>query len=76
MQIDVVTLFPEMFQGPLSESLLKKAQEKGLLSFNLTNIRQFSTDKHKTADGTPYGGGPGMVMMVDVVAAAIDSLKQ
>jgi len=70
MQIDVLTLFPEMFQGPLNESLLKKAQAKGLLSFNTVNIRDFATDKHKTVDDSPYGGGSGMVMKVDVVVRA------
>ncbi|NQT30213.1 MAG: tRNA (guanosine(37)-N1)-methyltransferase TrmD [Candidatus Saganbacteria bacterium] len=71
MQVDVLTLFPEMFQGPLQISLLKKAQEKGLFSFNLVNIRDFAGDKHKTVDDTPYGGGPGMVMKVAPIVAAI-----
>ena len=71
MRIDVLTLFPEMFQGPLSESLLKKAQTKGLLSFNLVNLRDFTNDKHKTADDTAYGGGAGMVMKADVLSQAI-----
>src|SRR3989339_2061634 len=74
MHIDILTLFPEMFQGPISESLLKKAQEKGLLSINVVNLRDFTSDKHKTADDTPYGGGPGMVMKVDVVARALSSI--
>lgn len=71
MRFDILTLFPEMFQGPLNESLLKKARDKGLLSFNLVNIRDFTDDKHKTADDSPYGGGAGMVMKVDVVAKAL-----
>ena len=71
MKIDILTLFPEMFQGPLNESLLKKAQEKGLLSLKMVNIRDFTTDKHKTADDTPYGGGPGMVMKVEPIARAL-----
>ncbi|MFA6431179.1 MAG: tRNA (guanosine(37)-N1)-methyltransferase TrmD [Candidatus Margulisiibacteriota bacterium] len=75
MQIDILTLFPEMFKGPLSESLIKKACEKGLLSINLVNLRDFATDKHKTADDSPYGGGAGMVMKVDVISAAINKLK-
>ncbi|MFC1540466.1 tRNA (guanosine(37)-N1)-methyltransferase TrmD [Candidatus Margulisiibacteriota bacterium] len=74
MQIDILTLFPEMFQGPLSESLLKKAQDKGLFSLKTINIREFTADKHKTADDTPYGGGAGMVMKADVISAALDSL--
>ena len=71
MRIDILTLFPEMFQGPLSESLLKKAQEKGLLSLNTIDIRDFTTDKHKTADDTPYGGGAGMVMKVEPITKAL-----
>lgn len=73
MQIDILTLFPEMFQGPLSESLLKKAREKGLLSLNIVNIRDFTTDKHKTADDTPYGGGAGMVMKAEPIFKAVTS---
>jgi tRNA (guanine37-N1)-methyltransferase len=66
-----------MFQGPINESLLKKAQQKGLLSLEIVDIRAFTTDKHKTADDSPYGGGPGMVMKVDVVVRAIrESRKQ
>jgi len=76
MRVDIITLFPEMFQGPFSESLLKKAGEKGLLSINLVNIRDFTSDKHKTADDTPYGGGAGMVMKVPPIASALDSLKK
>ncbi len=60
-----------MFQGPLDESLLKKARDKGLLDINLVNIRDFADDKHKTADDSPYGGGAGMVMKVDVIAKAL-----
>src|SRR3989339_1034623 len=73
MHIDILTLFPEMFQGPISESLLKKAQDKGLLSFNLVNLRDFTTDKHKTADDSPYGGGAGMVLKPDLIARAIST---
>ncbi|MEA3493877.1 MAG: tRNA (guanosine(37)-N1)-methyltransferase TrmD [Candidatus Margulisiibacteriota bacterium] len=73
MRIDILTLFPEMFQGPMSESLLKKAQKKGLLSLKVVNIRDYASDKHKTVDDTPYGGGPGMVMKPDVLAKAISS---
>jgi tRNA (guanine37-N1)-methyltransferase len=76
MQIDILTLFPEMFQGPLSESLLKKAQHKGLLSLDLVNIRDFTSDKHKTADDTPYGGGAGMVMKADIISAALNSFRK
>jgi tRNA (guanine37-N1)-methyltransferase len=65
-----------MFQGPLSESLLKKAQEKGLLSLNIIDIRDFTADKHKTADDTPYGGGPGMVMKPDPIFKAVARNQQ
>lgn len=75
MRIDILTLFPEMFSGPLSQSLLKRAREKGLLKINLVNIRDFTTDKHKTADDTPYGGGPGMVMKAEPIYQAVESLK-
>jgi tRNA (guanine37-N1)-methyltransferase len=64
-----------MFQGPLSESLLKKAQEKKLLTIQVNNLRDFTTDKHKTADDTPYGGGAGMVMKADVIAAALSKVR-
>lgn len=75
MRIDILTLVPQMFQGPLSESLLKKAQEKGLLSLNIVNIRDFTADKHKTADDTPYGGGPGMVMKPGPIAKALSQFS-
>ena len=66
MQFDVLTLFPEMFE-PLNESIIGRAKEKGLININLINIRDFSKNKHKKVDDTPYGGGAGMVMMPDVV---------
>lgn len=63
MRIDVLTLFPEMFESPLGHSILKRAQDAGVVDIVLTNIRDFATDKHKKVDDKPYGGGPGMVMM-------------
>jgi len=63
MRIDVLTLFPEMFESPLSQSILKRAQETGIVDIVLTNIRDFATDNYKRVDDKPYGGGPGMVMM-------------
>ncbi len=75
MRIDVVTLFPGMFEGVLRESILKIAQEKGLLEVNLVNLRDFSTDKHHKVDAPPYGGGPGMVIMADPVFRAVDHLR-
>jgi tRNA (guanine37-N1)-methyltransferase len=76
MRIHILTLFPEMFQGPFDQSLLKKAQATGLLSLETVNIRDFTTDKHKTTDDTPYGGGPGMVMKPDVIQKAISSIVE
>ena len=63
MRIDVLTLFPEMFESPLSQSILKRAQETGIVDIVLTNIRDFATDNYRKVDDKPYGGGPGMVMM-------------
>jgi tRNA (guanine37-N1)-methyltransferase len=63
MRIDILTLFPEMFESPLAHSILKRAQDSGIVDIALTNIRDFSTDNYKKVDDKPYGGGPGMVMM-------------
>ncbi|OGC36873.1 tRNA (guanosine(37)-N1)-methyltransferase TrmD [candidate division WOR-1 bacterium RIFOXYC2_FULL_37_10] len=76
MKIDILTLFPEMFEGPFSESLLKKAQQKGIISINIINLRDFTSDKHKTADDKAYGGGPGMVLKPEPLFAAIKSLSK
>lgn len=74
MRIDVLTLFPEMFEGPLSESIIRQARESGLISVGLTNIRDFATDKHRTADDYPYGGGSGMVMKPEPIFEATESV--
>lgn len=74
MNFDVLTLFPEMFE-PIKQSIIGKAEEKNLININLINIRDFSKDKHKKVDDTPYGGGAGMVMMPDVVYDAYKSIK-
>ena len=74
MQFDVLTLFPEMF-NILNESIIGRAKEKGLINVNLINIRDFSNNKHKKVDDTPYGGGAGMVMQPDVVHDAYKSVK-
>lgn len=63
MRIDVLTLFPEMFESPLGYSILKRARDQGLVEIALTNIRDFATDSYRKVDDKPYGGGPGMVMM-------------
>ena len=73
MQFNVLTLFPEMFMS-LQESIIGKATEKGIIDINLINIRDFSKNKHKKVDDTPYGGGAGMVMMPDVVYDAYNSI--
>ena len=75
MKFDVLTLFPEMFKS-LEKSIIGKAREKGLIEINLINIRDFSKDKHKKVDDTPYGGGAGMVMKPDVVYDAYASVKE
>lgn len=72
-QAKVLTLFPEMFPGPLGVSLAGRALEDGLWQFSTLNIRDFACDKHRSVDDTPAGGGAGMVMRADVVAAAIDA---
>ncbi len=74
MKFDVLTLFPEMF-APIKQSILGRATQKNLIDINLVNIRDFSENKHKKVDDTPYGGGAGMVMMPDVVYRAYKSLN-
>ncbi|MAI08516.1 MAG: tRNA (guanosine(37)-N1)-methyltransferase TrmD [Magnetococcales bacterium] len=76
LPITVVTLFPDMFPGPLDVSIMKRAQDKGLFSLSTVQIRDFAFGKHKTVDDTPYGGGAGMVMRADVVANAIRHAKK
>lgn len=75
MRIDILTLFPDMFEGPLSESIIKRAREKGLVEIQFHNIRDYSTDKHKRVDDYPFGGGAGMVMQIEPIAAVIEKLK-
>ncbi len=76
MHFDIFTLFPGMFQGPFSESILKRAQERGLLNIALHDIRAATTDKHHMVDDYPYGGGAGMVMKPDPIFAAIEAVHQ
>lgn len=75
MRIDVLTIFPEMFPGPLGAGLLGKAIEQRLLEVCITNIRDFAKDKHRTVDDAPFGGGPGMVMKCEPVFDAVESLR-
>lgn len=75
MRFDVLTLFPEIFSGYLGESLLKRAQHRGLVEVHLHNIRDWARDRHHSVDDRPFGGGPGMVMMVDPVVPAVEAVQ-
>lgn len=75
MRIDILTIFPEMFEGPFSHSMLKRAVNKGLVEIRLHNIRDYSKSKHKNVDDYPFGGGAGMVMMIQPIADCIEKLK-
>ena len=76
LRIDILTLFPEMFPPVLGTSIPKRAAEKGLVSYHLTNIRDFATDAHKSVDDKPFGGGPGMVMMCQTLFDAVAHAEQ
>jgi tRNA (guanine37-N1)-methyltransferase len=76
MQFDILTLFPGMFTGPLTESIIKRAVQAGLIGIGIHDIRAYTTDKHHTADDAPYGGGAGMVMKAEPLAAAIRDVLQ
>ncbi len=75
MRIDILTLHPQMFQGPLTESILKRAVEDGKLEIGLHDLREFCTGKHRQADDKPYGGGAGMVMMPGPIVDAIEKVS-
>lgn len=74
MRIDVLTLFPDMFASAFGSSIIKRAQDKGLVDISLTNIRDYATDKHRSVDDKPYGGGAGMVMMCGPVFDAVEAV--
>ncbi len=76
MRFDILTLFPDMFAGPLTESIIKRAIQAGLIEVRLHNIRDYATDRHRTTDDAPYGGGAGMVMKPEPLAAAIRAVVQ
>ena len=76
LRIDILTLFPEMFPPILGTSIPKRAAEKGLVEYHLTNFRDFATDAHKSVDDKPFGGGPGMVMMAPVVFDAVEHVEK
>ncbi|MCU0441267.1 MAG: tRNA (guanosine(37)-N1)-methyltransferase TrmD [Bacteroidia bacterium] len=75
MHISILTLFPELFESPFGHSMMKRAQQKGLVTIECTNIRDFSTNKHKQVDDYAFGGGAGLVMMAEPIDKAIQHLK-
>jgi len=75
VKIDIVTLFPEICRAPLSESMMKRAKEKGILELYIHNLRDWTTDKHHVVDDAPFGGGQGMVMKPEPIFAAVEDLK-
>jgi tRNA (guanine37-N1)-methyltransferase len=76
MRIDLLTLFPEFFRSPLSQSMLQRAQAQGAVAFRLINLRDFAEDKHQVTDDRPFGGGPGMVMKIEPLVKAIRTGRQ
>ncbi len=74
MKIDVLTLFPEMFSGPLDESIIRRARESGRLELRIYNLRDWTHDRHRTVDDRPFGGGPGMVLKPEPIFEAVESL--
>ena len=74
MRIDILTIFPAMFRGPFEESIVKRAVEKGLVDIHIHDIRQWASDRHRTVDDYPYGGGPGMVMKPEPLFAAVEAV--
>jgi tRNA (guanine37-N1)-methyltransferase len=76
MKIDVLTLFPAMFAGPLDESIIQRARTNGVLDLKVTNLRDYTHDRHKTVDDRPFGGGPGMLLKPEPVFEAVESLAQ
>ena len=75
MKFDIITIFPNTFDSYFKESIIKRAQEKHLIKINIHNLRDYTTDKHKTVDDKPYGGGPGMVLMIEPIYKAVKKIK-
>lgn len=75
MKIDILTLFPEMFEGPFEQSIIARAQKKSLIEIKIHNLRKWTKDKRGTVDDRPYGGGVGMVMMIEPIVKAIEEIK-
>ena len=76
MKIDVLTLFPAMFAGPLDESIIRRARDNGLLDVRIHNLRDYAHDRHKTVDDRPFGGGPGMLLKPEPIFEAVEALKR
>ncbi|HEV2392991.1 MAG TPA: tRNA (guanosine(37)-N1)-methyltransferase TrmD [Verrucomicrobiae bacterium] len=76
MRIDVLTLFPAMFEGPLDESIVKRARQAGLLDLRIHNLREYAHDRHKTVDDRPFGGGPGMLLKPEPIFEAVEKLAR
>jgi len=76
MRIDLLTLFPEFFRSPLGQSMLQQAQNRGAVEFRVLNLRDYTTDRHQVTDDRPYGGGPGMVMQIEPLVAAIRAARR
>jgi tRNA (guanine37-N1)-methyltransferase len=75
MKIDVITLFPTSFRGPLDESIVQRARETGIVTINLVDLRDFTHDKHRSVDDKPFGGGPGMLLKPEPLFEAVESLR-
>src|SRR5881394_4337639 len=75
MKIDILTLFPEICRAPLSESIMKRAQENGIIDLRIHNLRDWTKDRHHIVDDAPFGGGQGMVMKAEPIFAAVEDLK-
>ena len=75
MQIDIITCLPRLIESPFADSILKRAQSKGLVKVNIIDLRQYATDKHKSVDDYAYGGGAGMVMMIEPIDRCLEELK-
>jgi tRNA (guanine37-N1)-methyltransferase len=76
MELDILTLFPRIFEGPLEESILKRAQESGRVQIRVHNLRDYTHDKHRVVDDRPYGGGPGMLMKPEPIFEAVEKLQR
>src|SRR3974377_2229520 len=76
MKIDVLTLFPAMFAGPLDESIIMRARKKGLLDLRIHHLRDYAHDRHKTVDDRPFGGGPGMLLKPEPIFEAVEALAR